>query len=54
MTAFPGLHAWTTEQLLAEVLKRASGDTLSLRLMQRMILQARLSAYDRRLPAVPE
>ena len=48
------LEAWTTEQLLTEVLKRASGDALALRLMQRMILQARLSAHDRQLAAVPD
>jgi len=48
------LDAWTTEQLLTEVLTRASGDGLALRLMQRMILQARLSAHDRRLAAVPD
>ena len=48
MSTVVSLDAWTTEQLLTEVLKRAAGDALALRLMQRMVLHARLSAHDRR------
>lgn len=41
-----GLDVWTTEQLLAEVLRRAAEDAPALRRMHGMILQARLTAHD--------
>lgn len=49
-----GLDAWTTEQLLAEVVQRSAEDPPALRRMQGDVLQALLTAIDRQsAPATP-
>ena len=40
------LEAWTTEQLLAEVLERSGQDVPALRQMEGLILRALLTAHD--------
>ena len=44
------LNDWTTDQLLAEVLKRNGQDAGALRLMQDITLRARLTEHDRAPP----
>lgn len=41
--------AWTTDQLLAEALRRCADDIPALRLMQGKILRGLLTAHDREL-----
>jgi len=53
MRALAGvLDAWTTDQLLIEVLRRNALDARALRLMHDRTLRARLSARDQEPPAV--
>lgn len=47
-TPAQALNAWTTDQLLSEVLVRRADDASALRLMQGTILRALLSALDRK------
>ena len=42
--AVDSLDNWTTEELIAEALKRSTGDAPALRLMQQRTLQAQLTA----------
>lgn len=52
MTAGPGgLDAWSSDQLLGEVLERSAEDAPALRLMQGKVLRALLTAIDRDSPA---
>jgi hypothetical protein len=44
------LDAWTTDELLTEVLTRSAGDAHALRLMHRRTLEALLAARDRESP----
>ena len=41
------LDGWTSHELLAEALARTAGDAPALRLMQDVVLEARLTAHDR-------
>lgn len=49
VTAVSNLDGWTSDELLAEVLERRAGAAPALRLMQGVILRARLTAHDRSL-----
>jgi len=48
-TVVSNLDGWTSDELLAEVLERRAGAAPALRLMQGVILRARLTAHDRSL-----
>ena len=41
------LDGWTSDELFAEALARTAGDVPALRLMQDVVLEARLTAHDR-------
>ncbi len=44
------LNKWTSDELLAEVLNRSVGDRPALRLVEEMIIWARLAESDRNFP----
>ena len=46
-TVANNLDGWTSDELFAEALARTAGDVPALRLMQDVVLGARLTAHDR-------
>jgi hypothetical protein len=47
ITVATSLDAWTTDELLTEVLTRSAGDPHTLRLMQGRMIEALITARDR-------
>ncbi len=47
ITVATSLDAWTTDELLAEVLTRSAGDAHALRRMQGRMIEALITARDR-------
>ena len=47
ITVATSLDAWTTDELLTEVLTRSAGDAHALRLMHRGTIEALITARDR-------